>query len=515
MKLEREQSQEEDQTQEQFDPRIVQVALMALDECRTSLMMSFRYLDRALFKMPFEPADIEATLTTNGRTLFYNPKEVLLRYRNNPNELARDLLHTILHCVLRHPFKTEREDVRAWCDACDIAVEAIAIEMCAGRFACSGDDRRQAVAQKLREHLEELVPSKMYRKLIGFVSPGTLVKPSPDGSAPSAPAAMHKADEVDVLLGNARLFSRDSHQAWDLRMKKSSDDEDDSENEQPEHDDEQDDFDQLPEEGDNPLPNPDDESESPSEDEDNMDEEDWDDIAKSIEADLKTTSQEQSTTAGELVTLLTLANRRRIDYSDFLRQFATISEDLRANPEEFDYIFYTYGLEHYGNMPLVEPLEYYEHRRLREFVIALDTSGSCSGELVRMFVTRTYDILRESEVFGDKVNIRVLQCDARVQNDTTITNRADFEDFAAHLEVKGGGGTDFRPVFDYVGKLIRTGEFENLCGLIYFTDGMGVYPETPPSYDTAFVFVEENGYPRHVPPWAMKVIINQDQIFTN
>ena len=80
------------------------------------------------------------------------------------------------------------------------------------------------------------------------------------------------------------------------------------------------------------------------------------------------------------------------------------------------------------------------------------------------------------------------------------------------FQVLGMGGTDFRPVFDYVGDLIAQGEFANLRGLIYFTDGLGIYPEAMPPYDTAFVFVEDEGQPRLVPPWAMKVVLDEDQI---
>ncbi len=35
-------------------------------------------------------------------------------------------------------------------------------------------------------------------------------------------------------------------------------------------------------------------------------------------------------------------------------------------------------------------------------------------------------------------------------------------------------------------------EFSNLKGLIYFTDGYGVFPDKKPDYETAFVFVRDN-----------------------
>ena len=48
------------------------------------------------------------------------------------------------------------------------------------------------------------------------------------------------------------------------------------------------------------------------------------------------------------------------------------------------------------------------------------------------------------------------------------------------MKIKGLGGTDFRPVFNLVDKLILDKEFTNLKGLIYFTDGYGDFPAQKP-----------------------------------
>ena len=90
----------------------------------------------------------------------------------------------------------------------------------------------------------------------------------------------------------------------------------------------------------------------------------------------------------------------RYDYKKFLRQFSVLREEVELDTESFDYIFYNYGMEHYGNLPLIEPLEYKEVNRLEELVIAIDTSGSCDGETVRRFLGETYSILSEKENFS-------------------------------------------------------------------------------------------------------------------
>ena len=63
-----------------------------------------------------------------------------------------------------------------------------------------------------------------------------------------------------------------------------------------------------------------------------------------------------------------------------------MGETMKVNDEEFDYIFYTYGLKLFKNIPLIEPLEYKEEKRIRDFVVAIDTSGSTSGETVQKFL---------------------------------------------------------------------------------------------------------------------------------
>ena len=67
----------------------------------------------------------------------------------------------------------------------------------------------------------------------------------------------------------------------------------------------------------------------------------------------------------------------------------------------------------------------------------------------------------------------------------------EFDQYLKHMQIRGLGGTDFRPVFDYVNQLVGQKEFQNLKGMIYFTDGCGSFPEYTPGYETAFVFIDD------------------------
>ena len=202
--------------------------------------------------------------------------------------------------------------------------------------------------------------------------------------------------------------------------------------------------------------------------------------------------------------------RKKQDYRAFLRKFAHMGEHIRVNDDEFDYVFYCYGLRRYGNLPLIEPLEHAEERRIRDFVIAIDTSASTKDGLVRRFIERTYAILADETSFFADMNALVVQCDAAVTDVARIANLRDLDAYLDNLEIKGLGGTDFRPVFAYVDGALERGEIANLGGLIYFTDGQGTYPARKPDYDVAFVFADEATAAASppVPPWAMKVVLD-------
>jgi hypothetical protein len=238
----------------------------------------------------------------------------------------------------------------------------------------------------------------------------------------------------------------------------------------------------------------------------------WEQISNQIQMDLETFSKEQGYKAGNMMQNLRSVNREKYDYTSFLKKFAVLGEAMKVNEDEFDYIYYTYGLEHYDNMPLIEPLEYKEVKRIKEFVIAIDTSGSVVGEEVQMFLQKTFNILMQEDSYFARVNIHIIQCDAEIQEDIVITNRDEFKAYLKTMKIRGLGGTDFRPVFRYVDQLTREKAFRNLKGMIYFTDGYGTFPEHKPPFTTAFVFVEDGYEIPKVPPWAIKLVLQHEDI---
>lgn len=237
----------------------------------------------------------------------------------------------------------------------------------------------------------------------------------------------------------------------------------------------------------------------------------WKDISEKTQTRMEFGGSDQSKGSSDMLERVSALNKTRRDYSGFLRRFAVFREEMAVDMDEFDTGFYSYGLRLYGNMPLIEPREYKESKKIQDLVVAVDTSMSCSGDLVRAFIDETCGVLLQTESYFKKVRIHIIQCDEDIREDKCVTSREELEAYMDAFELKGGGGTDFRPVFAYADSLVEEGRLTGLKGLIYFTDGKGIYPSSRPKYDTAFVFMEGSYDGGKVPPWAMKLVLSPER----
>lgn len=117
-------------------------------------------------------------------------------------------------------------------------------------------------------------------------------------------------------------------------------------------------------------------------------------------------------------------------------------------------------------------------------VVALDTSGSTAGDMERFFT----ELVSLMKTFG-RYELTVIQCDAKVQKVEKFSDAAPPAP-GRRWEVFGHGGTDFRPVFDYVKTLAERPEV-----LIYLTDGFGSAPKEPPPYPVLWVLTSGGNRP--------------------
>ena len=133
------------------------------------------------------------------------------------------------------------------------------------------------------------------------------------------------------------------------------------------------------------------------------------------------------------------------------------------DPGSFDYIPYCYGLQRYGNLPLIEPLETRERQRWRNWSLPL-TPPLLLRRNRAPFSGRMSGHPPGSDSFFPRMNVHLIQCDSMIQQHTVITCAKDWKRCSQNLTVSGRGGTDFTPVFTYVDKLCREGRLKHLGG---------------------------------------------------
>ena len=440
------------------------LAAEILKLARSELLVPLRFLDTALFRLKDAEGPTES-YAVDGRRIYYNVRHVLVSCREERETVPRDLLHMLMHCLFAHPFRGGEVNVLCYDLACDIAAENVINELELDGLVCKRQYRQDQVIETLMKKVRFLSAEKIYRYLT------------------------ESSYSEEELLSMAEDFRADDHSLWYLPAAEGAE--------------------RGTADAERPLKNGavtgilrGDEKAAAL----------WREAGRAVRMDMETFSNEWGRKAGTLAQSLDSVLREKYDYRTFLKRFAVLGESLKINEDEFDYCFYTYGLELYGNMPLIEPLEYREEKRIRDLVIAIDTSASVSGKTVQRFLEQTCGIMWEESSFFEIVRIHILQCDTEIREDAVITSRGDFDRYLERMELMGFGGTDFRPVFDYVNGLVEQRCFDSLKGLLYFTDGYGDFPLKKPPYETAFIFLENAPRQNSVPSWAMKVVLDGDEV---
>lgn len=128
-------------------------------------------------------------------------------------------------------------------------------------------------------------------------------------------------------------------------------------------------------------------------------------------------------------------------------------------------------------------------------VIAIDTSGSIGRNCLEQFAA---EISKVSHLVSE---VTAMTCDARVHEVVKIRK---FENWLNKLQMKGGGGTAFEPIFDKVQEMHIQPEL-----LIYLTDAWGSFPPKQPNYPVLWCVTSESGMD-HI-PWGQKVLLPNEK----
>ncbi len=450
-------------------------AVRIIELAREELACSYPFLTPAIFALEVREVaegDVKYGLGENAEAFFYEPKGLVDDFASG-KDVGDVLLHSILHCLFLHPFMASLHgDRKLWDLSCDICVRDIMSCLGKSKVATEAEMKGNALIAKLKKRVPVLSAEWVYGTLDGesvavewfreddhsfwYVTQESGGSREASGNGDAGGLLRNTHEGAGGLVGNpVNAMGDDVIAGAESRRK-------------------------------------------------------WETIAGEIELSLQRQLRSaggRGDFAGYFIEVLDRIERKNKDYSAFLKDFGAYEETARIDPDSFDIALYTYGLELYGDMPVIEPLEYSEQHTVREFAVAIDTSLSCSMEIIRDFLEKTYDILFATMNYGERKKMVIFQCDSEIQSETVISDRDELKEYMTGIRVHGRGGTDFRPVFRRIEELSKDKFFTCLRGLLYFTDGDGVYPELPPKYKTAFVVPGYECFAR-VPDWAMKVRVN-------
>ncbi len=125
-------------------------------------------------------------------------------------------------------------------------------------------------------------------------------------------------------------------------------------------------------------------------------------------------------------------------------------------------------------------------------VVAIDVSGSIHRDELNEFIAEIDSL--KSQV---KARVTLLSCDTQITDDSPWVFEA-WEHCVLPEKIKGGGGTDFNPVFDWVDDHNMKPDL-----LVYFTDAKGRFPQYEPNFPIIWLVKGKNPI-----PWGQRIQLN-------
>jgi len=114
-------------------------------------------------------------------------------------------------------------------------------------------------------------------------------------------------------------------------------------------------------------------------------------------------------------------------------------------------------------------------------VIVVDSSGSVDEELLNTFLSEVNFLM----ALITNYQIELLVCDDKVHS-----HKTSYSGESLDVELRGGGGTDYRPAFKYIEE-----NFDDTKLVLYFTDLEGKFPRETPNYEVKWVSTNPSEIP--------------------
>lgn len=401
-----------------------------LTRARTQLLLSQPFFGSLCLRLKLMPGPVPA-MATNGRDILYNPAFV---ESLKPSELEAVLAHEVMHVALAHHCRRGERDRCLWNEAADFAINPILI----------GNGFTLPQGALIDPSFNNLSAEEIYARLISRGSGGGAPEDSPQPSSASASSGAQQGSPSEQQAAAGTGSSGHQH------PQKS--DRDAAENCGSAEEAQAGSFGEV-------LDAVDDDGNPASPAEKSRQEHEWHIAADQAMRMAAGCGHEPMNVARPLAE----SRQSKQDWRTILRDFiaATMPSDYRWTPP---------NRRHIGSglyLPSVD------RSGLGTIVVAVDTSGSIGTRELEQFAGEISAIADEAKPEA----IHVVYCDAAVQSAQEFRAGESIE-----LEPQGGGGTDFRPVFDWVAQ----NAIHPVC-LLYLTDLCCYSYPAPPEYPVLWV----------------------------
>ncbi|MGO9271766.1 MAG: DUF2201 family putative metallopeptidase [Terriglobia bacterium] len=396
-----------------------------LTRARTQLLLNQPFFGTLGLRLKLVPGSLP-TMATDGCRIVYSPAFV---DQLKPAELEGTLAHEVLHCALGHHCRRGERNPQLWNQAADLAINPLLL---ANGFTLPA-------GALIDPSFANLSAEEIYARLLGRRSEGAKAASQP-------PPSQATASEGGADTRQGKDGPEPSHPESNSPQPSMADS-----------------GEKTGGEAEGPLPMrpggfgevwdaTDDQGHAASPAERSRQEHEWCIAAEQAIQSAKACGHDPASVARPL----SESRQSQQDWRAILHDFvaATAPSDYRWTPPNRRYI--TSGLY----LPSVV------RSGVGEIVIVVDTSGSIGKRELEQFAGEISAISEEAEPEA----IHVVYCDAAVQSTQQFGPSEPVQ-----LEPQGGGGTDFRPAFEWVAQ----NQIPAVC-LIYLTDlCCHSYPEVP------------------------------------
>ncbi len=445
-----------------MDPKAIETKLAA---ARTRLILDKPFLGALVMRLPMVEADPEwcPTTGTDAKRFYYNPEYIdSLTLEQTQFMLA----HEALHCALSHFARRQHRQVGRWNLACDYAINPLLVEdgLKPPYDTMILDQFKGMTAEEIYPLLEEddnyeTIDRHLYDQEGESEGNSGGDHESSSGSNDTPPPPSEEKQRKSRASGNEEETDQGRRQETDPEKQGERADGGGSEQQQ-----------QRQEEQGAKQPPP-----LTPEERDNLEIQWQQRLAGAAQQALQAGKMD-----GAMARLVDHLLQPRLPWRTLLARYMTA-----AARDDYSYMRQSRRNQSDAILPALRSSQV-------EVVVAVDTSGSIRDSEIAEFLAEVSALKGQM-----RARITLIPCDARIAEGAPWIFEP-WEELRLETTIGGGGGTDFRPVFQWVEEQGLQPEI-----LVYFSDLEGAFPELAPNYPVLWLVKG-----KEKPPWGQRIQLN-------